>query len=232
MTKTNDLLRLDLQFFAEEPPAEPEVPEADKPEDKPEPKVVTMTQEELDALIGREKGRVKGKYADYDDLKAKISEFETKQAEQEREKLSEVERLQADLAARDTKEQELAQQLEAVRNQAKQERIRNAFIQSASTNNVAYVEAALKLADLSAVEVGEDGTVIGVDELMKSLVTDNPFLVAKKQQMPVGDPSNPGKSDNEKTSAQLLEEAAEKARKTGKPADRAAYASLKRELGN
>ena len=230
MTKTDELLRLNLQFFSEEGEPDGKGTDGGADEGKSEPKVVTMTQEELDALIGREKGRVKGKYADYDDLKAKLTEFEKAQQEKADAELSAVERLEKQLADKEAAELALTAQLDAVKTQATQERIRNAFVQAAATNEVAYVDVAMKLADLSAVVVGEDGAINGVDEIVKALVADNPFLVAKKPQQQIGDPSNGGRDPNEQTADQLLEEAAEKARKSGLPADRAAFAKLKREL--
>ncbi len=53
------------------------------PENKPEVQTVTMTQEEFNAVIAREKGRVKNKYADYDEVKAKLSDYEKAQKERE-----------------------------------------------------------------------------------------------------------------------------------------------------
>lgn len=232
MTNLNDLLRLDLQFFAEgdEGGADDKGDDIDK-ETPPAAKVVTMTQEEFDAIIVREKGRVKGKYADYDDLKAKLTEYEAAQQAKADAELSAVERLEKQLAEKEAAELALTDQLNEVKTQATQERIRNAFVQAASANEVTYVDAALKLADLSAVEVGEDGSLTGVDDIVKALVADNPFLVAKKQQKEIGESSNGGKQDNEKTSEQLLEEAADKAKKSGRIEDRIAFDKLKRQLG-
>jgi len=234
MTNLNDLLRLNLQFFAEGDEGGSDdngVGDDANKETPPAPKVVTMTQEELDALIGREKGRVKGKYADYDELKAKISDYEAAQQAKADEELSAVERLEKKLADKEAAELELTAQLNEVKTKATQERVRNAFVRAATANEITYVDAALKLADLSAIEIAEDGSPIGVDEIVKALVTDNPFLVAKKQQKEIGESSNGGKQDNEKTSEQLLEEAADKAKKSGRIEDRVAFDKLKRQLG-
>src|SRR5690606_37729884 len=146
------------QFFSEEGTdvsdsqdgADGSSSEADKP------KVVTMTQEEFDAIIVREKGRVKGKYADYDELKQKLADYEAQQAEAERAKMTEIERLQADLKAKEEAEQTLAKQLEEMREQTNKAAIHNAFMTQAQAAGITYTVAALKLADLSAVEVGED----------------------------------------------------------------------------
>lgn len=211
-----------------------ENPTVEEPETKPEVKTVTMTQEELDALIGREKGRVKKKYEDYDELKAKLAEYEQQVEEKKRAEMTDLEKLQADLKAKDESVQSLAQQLETLQAQINQERIFNAFIKAAPSVNIPSdrIDAALKLADLSAVTVGEDGTVEGIDELMGSLVESYKFLAeVKKPQKPIGDSTN-GPKDiiGTKTAEQLLHEAAEKARLSGRAEDRVAYANLKREL--
>lgn len=232
-TFTDELLTLDLQFFAEGDGEGDETPDETNEEtpDQTEPKTVTMTQEELDALIGREKGRVKGKYADYDELKTKLAEYETAQAEQEREKLSEIERLQADLDAKASAEQTLTEQLTALREQAKQDKIKQEFAATAQANGITYVDAAFKLADMSSVSVNDAGEVEGIKELVETLAAANPFLMERKTQKPIGEPTNNGRGvADEQTKDQLLAEAAEKAKRTGLPADRVAYAKLKREL--
>lgn len=213
---TPKLLRLNLQHFSEP-----------NPEPTPEK---TFTQAELDAILKDRLARNNTKFADYDDVKAKLTEYEQAQQKKADEELSAVERLEKQLADKEAAELALTAKLDEVKAQATQERIRNAFVQVATTNEITYVDAALKLADLTAVEVGEDGTLSGVDEIVKTLIAVNPFLIAKKPQQPIGDPANGGKDPNEQTAEQLLEEAADKARKSGLPADRAAYAKLKREL--
>lgn len=237
---TKNLLPLNLQFFAEEP-AEPVIEEptveepakADTPT-KPEPKTVTMTQEELDALIVREKGRVKNKFADYDDLKAKIAEFEKAEKERKESEMTELERLQAQLTEKDETAQSLAKQYEELQAQIQREKVVNAFIKAAPGVNIPSdrIDAALKLADLSAVTIGEDGALSGLDDVMNTLVENYTFLAeTKKPQKPIGESSNAGKDTSDKTGEQLLKEAADKARRTGKSEDMAAYAKLKRELG-
>jgi hypothetical protein len=52
----------------------------------------------------------------------------------------------------------------------------------------------------------------------------------KKPQKPIGDATNSPKDTADKTSEQLLREAAEKAKRTQKTEDFAAYAALKMQL--
>lgn len=195
----------------------------------PDVKTVTMTQAELDALIGKEKGRVKSKYADYNDLKTKLSTFE--QAEKERKELemTELEKLQAQLAEKDTKEQTLAQQLADLEKAVQNEKIRNAFNQVATSQNVNHLDDAFVLADLSAVTV-EDGKVVGMEDAIKALVDNKPFLLAKKQPKPIGESTNGNTERADKTAEQLLKEAAAKAKASGRIEDKMAYATLKAEL--
>lgn len=229
MKERKFLLPLDIQLFADG--GDDDQKDDQKPEDKPEVKTVTMTQEELDALIVREKGRVKSKFADYDEIKTKLADFETQVEEKQRADMTELERLQKDLETKDQAAQTLAKQLEASQTQFQQEKIRNEFIKVATSQNIAYLDDAFSLADLSAVTIGEDGKVVGMDEAIKTLVDNKPFLITKKQPKQIGESSNGSHERLDKTAEQLLQEAAEKARKSGRTEDRAAYAKLKRELG-
>ncbi|MEY8188644.1 Clp protease ClpB [Peribacillus simplex] len=195
----------------------------------PEVKTVTMTQAELDALIGKEKGRVKSKYADYNDLKTKLSTFEQAEKERQEAEMTELEKLQAQLAEKDTKEQTLAQQLADLEKAVQNEKIRNAFNQIATSNQIAHLDDAFVLADLSAVTV-EDGKVVGMEDAIKALVDNKPFLIAKKQPKPIGESTNGNTERADKTAEQLLKEAAAKAKASGRIEDKMAYATLKAEL--
>lgn len=230
MTKSNDLLALNLQFFSEEPPAEP----TDLIEEPtPEEPTKTFTQAELDEILTKriERERKKfEKYADYDELKTKASEYERALEEKRLAELSEAERAQEQAKKFEEEKNELTAQLEAIRKQAESEKIRNEFIKVATGANIAYLDDAITLADLSAVTIDEDGNVVGMGDVIKTLVDNKPFLIGKKQQQQIGDPTNGGKADNERTSEQLLEEAADKAKKSGRIEDRVAFDKLKRQL--
>lgn len=209
-----------------------EQPTVEEPENKPEEKMVTMSQSELNALIGKEKGRVKSKYADYDDIKAKASEYEKQLEEKRLAEMSEKERLEEIAKKHEEEKQSYAKELEALRENIKAEKIRNEFIKVATGNNIGYLDDAFSLADLSAVTIGEDGKVVGMDEAVKALVDNKPFLVAKKQPKPIGESTNGGQEAVvDKTADQLLKDAAAKAKATGRMEDKMAYAKLKAELG-
>ncbi len=219
-------LPLNLQLFAEgDPePTEPTEPLSDPPK--------TFTQAELDDVIAKRIERERKKYGDYDDIKSKLAELQAAEDEKKRTELTEIERFKADLEKEQGAKQTLESELTTLRESVKQERIRNAFISAATTAKIAYIDDAWSLADKSGISVGDDGNVAGVDEVVKALVESKPFLVEQKQTQPrtIG-----GATDNppaqQKTAEQLLKEVADKAKKSGKIEDQAAYAKLKRELG-
>lgn len=193
-----------------------------------QPKKLELTQEELDALITKRISRVESKYADYGDLKEKVSAYEKAEQEKADAELTELDRIKKELEAKSEVELSLTQQIEDLRKAGEQEKITNAFIKSATSANIAYIDDALRLADLSGVSV-EDGKVVGVDDIVKALVEEKPFLIAQKPK-PIGQSTNSGTDKIDKTPDQLIKEAEEKARKSGRTEDRAAVAQLKRQL--
>lgn len=240
-TKFNALLTLNLQFFADggesndsetnpngQQPAETQVESSDAPTQNEK----TFTQAELDEIIADRLKRATKKFADYDDLKAKASEYEAQLQAQREAEMSEVEKAQEQAKQFEEQLTALTAQLEAERTKAQQQAIKNEFIKVASSANIVDIDAAIALSDLSTVEIGEDGNVSGVDDVVKALVENKPYLVAKKQSQPIGTATNGGTNgQTEKTADQLLAEAAEKARKSGTLADKVKYAQLKKQLG-
>lgn len=224
---TTKLLRLNLQHFSE-PSPEP----APSTEPTPEPEK-TITQAEMNEAIEKRLARVHAKYADYDDLKAKAAEFEAERKRIEDEKLSEAERLQKALDEAKMAATEATERATALELKAEQDRIKVAFVRKATEAGVKYTDAAVKLADISALQLSEDGELAGADDLINALITENPFLVVEEKTVPkhIGGGTDAGGEQVEKTNEQLLEEARIKAVKSNLPKDRAAYAKLKRELG-
>jgi hypothetical protein len=192
----------------------------------------TFSQDEVNTLIAERLKREKKKYEDYGDLKTKATEYEKLIEERELAELNEKERLEKIAQKHEEEKQTLAQQLTDLQQAVQKERVTNEFIKVATSHNIAYIDDALKLADLSAVNVGEDGAIEGIEDVIKQLVDNKPFLLAqKKPQKPIGESHNGNKDTSDKTGEQLLKEAAEKYRQTGKHEDMVAYMKLKRELG-
>lgn len=234
----NALLTLNLQFFAEggestEPETNPDgQPSAETQVESSESAEKTFTQAELDEIIAKRIARVEKKYEGFDDLKTKLSEYESQAEEKRQSELTDLQKAQEQAQQFETQLQELTAQLEAERNNARQQAIKNEFIKVASSANIIDVDAAMALSDLSAVEIGEDGKVNGVDDVIKTLVEHKPYLVAKKQTQPIGTATNGGSGgQSEKTAEQLLADAADRVRREQTPASRVAYAQLKKRLG-
>lgn len=201
------------------------------PENKPE--VKTFTQEEVDKILSERLGRVKSKFADYDDLKTKASEYEKALEEKRLAELSAQERAEELAKKFEAERNDFAKKLEELQSQAQREKVVNAFIKAAPSVNIPAdrIDAALKLADLSAVSIGENG-VEGLDAVMSALVETYGFLAeTKKPQKPIGEPSNSPKDTADKTSDQLLKEAADKVKRTQTMEAKVAYAALKAKLG-
>ena len=210
-----------------------ENPTVEEPAQKPESK--TFTQEELDKIvadrIARERKKF-DKFADYDDLKTKASEYEKALEEKRLSELTAQERAEELVKKFEAERNEYAKQLEDLKSQAQREKVVNAFIKAAPSANIPAdrIDAALKLADLAAVTVGENG-VEGLDTVLSALVEQYSFLAeTKKPQKPIGDATNSRQDVAEKTSEQLLRDAAEKAKRTQKTEDFIAYATLKAQL--
>lgn len=192
----------------------------------------TFTQSELEDIISKRLERERKKFQDYDDIKKKASEYEKELEEKRLAELSEKERAEEIAKKAEEEKSGLANELEELRQSVKQEKINNEFIKLATNANIQYIDDALKLADLSAVNVNEEGKVEGVDTVIESLVQDKPFLVAtKKQTKPIGESTNSNQDTSDKTADQLLKEAAEKAKNSNRIEDKIAYSQLKKQLG-
>jgi hypothetical protein len=123
-------------------------------------------QAQLDRIIRDRINREREKYADYNDLKTKASEFDKiKEANQ-----SELEKAQ-------TRAQELEEKATKAEQRAMQMAIRSAVINEASKQKAISPEAVYKLIDTGTLTVKEDGTVEGVNEAVTALLGDNTFLV-------------------------------------------------------
>lgn len=185
--------------------------EADAPKNTEEVKRLELTQEELDEIIAKRVAREKkklDKYADYDEKSKRLAELEKEAEERRLAEMTEKERAEELAKKFEEEKQTLAKQLKELREANKQKDIRNEFYRYAQKEGIEYIDDAYRLADLSAVEYGEDG-VKGVEEVVKSLVEGKPFLLKRETHEPkqIGAPSNPAKDSAAKTKEQLLDAA-------------------------
>jgi hypothetical protein len=206
------------------------------PEEKLETK--TFTQVELDKIvadrIAREKKKLE-KYADYDAVKTKLSEFEKFEEERKKAEMTVQERLEAEKAEADKKAQEAEERANKALEQANKRLLKAEFRLLAKELGVRKdaLDDAFVLADMTSVEVDEDGNVQGVKEALETLKKSKAYLFGG---VDYADPS-PGQYEAKRGEAtqdqakRKLQELADKAKKTGRIEDKIAYASFKKELG-
>lgn len=178
----NELMRFDLQRFAEEP-------ESNNPStgggNDPEPestgnKGKLFTQEELDAIIAKRLARERRQWE--------------QQLEEERKKaaMTEAERLKAE-------KEEAERRAQAAIEAANQHAIRaEARVQAAALGvRPERLDYVLRLLDLSEIEVGEDGTpdAGAIKQAVEQLLRDLPEL--KGSTGSVGTGTNPGGQDHD-----------------------------------
>jgi hypothetical protein len=216
-------------MFNPEPTPSPTDP---NPQPEPEPKSdKTFTQAELNDIIADRLDRQAKKYADYDELKTKLTALEQAEEDRKKAQMSEQERLQAERDEALRKASDIEASVSAKVTAANQRLISAEFRTLAREANVPSdrIAAALKLADLTGVNVDDEGNVSGVKEAVEALIAENPYLAEKTQPKQIGGAGGGG-DPADKTKEQLLKEAAEKARRTGRIEDRMAYSALKDEL--
>lgn len=193
----------------------------------------TFTQAELEEVLKQRLARESAKYADFEKNAKRLEELEKDAEKQRQAGLSEAERLKEIAEEKESEAQTLADKLAKLEQSYENERKQSAFKQVASSGefnlSADRVEAALKLADLSAVEKAEDGGY-DVKGVIQSLVETYPFLIEKAEAQPIGKPV-PGSIDLPKSTEEQLEVLRVKAKKSGNPNDLAKYATAKRDLG-
>ncbi|WP_139074660.1 scaffolding protein [Paenibacillus elgii] len=170
-------------------------------------------QAEIDRMVSDRLARQAKKYADYDDLKTKVTTFE--QAEEDRLKaaMSEKDRLEAEKAEALKKAEEAEGKAQSTLDAANKRMIKAEFRALARELGVRAdaLDDAFVLADLTAVTVDDDGNIDGVQGAVEALLKAKPYLVAEAKTKPktIGEPSNPTQ-DEIKTLEQQLAEAQKK----------------------
>jgi hypothetical protein len=205
------------------------------PENKPETK--TFTQDEVNKLLAERVARANKKiekFADYDELKTKLAEYTKAEEERKQSEMSEVEKLQAQLQKFEQQAKEAEETKLKTLESANKRLIKSEFKVLAKDLGVRKdaLDDAFVLADMSSVEIDDEGNVTGVKEALESLKKAKAYLFGVTEY---ADPS-PGQHETKRDNAQeqsrrKLQELADKAKKTGRIEDKIAYASFKAELG-
>jgi hypothetical protein len=208
---------------------------AEESENKPEAK--TFTQTEIDKIVAdrvaREKKKLE-KFADYDELKTKLSEYTKAEDERKKAEMTETERLQAELDDLKRIAQEAEESKSKTLESANKRLLKSEFKLLAKEFGVRKdaLDDAFVLADMAGVEIDEEGNVTGVKEALETLKKAKAYLFGVTEY---ADPS-PGQHETKREAPQeqtkrKLQELADKAKKTGRIEDKIAYASFKAELG-
>ena len=118
------------------------------------------------------------------------TEFAAK-VDEERKKaaMTETERLKAEKEAAEKKAQD------AMRT-ANERLLRAEVKATAVALDIVDPDAAYALMDRDAVSVGDDGTIKGVEDALKALIKDKPYLLRQKGAQSVGGATNPAASGN------------------------------------
>ncbi|GIP55255.1 phage scaffolding protein [Paenibacillus vini] len=191
-------LPLNLQLFAEDPTPDPDP----NPEPTPEPPKL-VPQDEVDRIVADRLARERKKYADYDDIKAKLADFEGKQAEWSTAKEAAEKRAQEAEEAR-------TKALES----ANKRLVKAEFKELATTGDVKIrpdaIDDAFQLADISGVTVDESGNVVGMVDVIKALIEAKPYLASQSSgSRQIGGDTNGGthKADlSGMTATQLIQQ--------------------------
>ncbi|MGG0794372.1 hypothetical protein ABE137_10255 [Brevibacillus laterosporus] len=125
----------------------------------------------------------------------------------------------------DSLQGEWARKLQDSQLALKQQTIKHTFYQKATESGIRNVEGLLKYVDLSGIEIAEGGEVAGLEEMIATLSSISP---TRSEPKTIGAPTAYPQSDRTRDS--ILKEAADKARKSGRTEDRAAFSSLKQRL--
>lgn len=167
------LLKLNLQFFADD----------EGGDDAPK-----FTEEEVQEKIEKAvKARLKRQEAKFtqelEDLKAQLED-------KEQQGLPELEKLQKQLEKAQKEADDYKTKYTDLENKNKNLVIQQAFAKEAGKAGIVFVDDAMRLADLTDVEVLEDGSVQGLESVVKTLATEKPYL--KKAVPDIGGSANGG----------------------------------------
>lgn len=117
-------------------------------------------------------------------------------------------------------------QLKGVQTALQQQTVQHAFYRKATEQGVADADKLLQYVNLSGVTFDENGQPQGIDEIIGAF--RSAVGKAKTEPKTIGGPSNFPPQD--RSAQAMLDEAAELARRTGRPEHRAAYSTLRQKL--
>lgn len=135
------------------------------------------------AEVERLRAALKAANAEAAERRVKLKELEEAETKRREAEMSEVEKAQKQA-------QEMKAEAERLQGELRNTQIRHAVEVAAVGMQFHAPADALSLADLSQVQIGDDGTVTGVEDALKALVKARPYLV--KPSTPAGSDINAG----------------------------------------
>ena len=183
----------------------------------------TFTQAEIDEILQKRLKREKEKQAELDAKLKRLEEFEKAEEERKKAAMSEADRLKAEKEEASKKAEEAVEKAKKAQDAANQ-RIINTEIKSiARALNANDPADVLALLNKSAIEIDDDGNVIGVEEAVKVLKEAKPWMFKQAIGADAAGGSNPAKNPSvnelnakEKELADLKSQAARNPRLLGK----------------
>lgn len=103
----------------------------------------------------------------------RAQEAEAKVSEHEKSQLSETEQAQARIA-------ELEASNQALEAQARRDRLERQVATDAPKHGIVDPDAAVRLLDLDRLDVADDGTIANLDDALKDLIRDRPYLAGQR----------------------------------------------------
>ena len=159
-----------------EPIAPPTPPVADTPAPGAGGSGKTFTQEQLDTIIEQRLNRERGKFADYDDLRAKAEKL----TKLEQEQMTEAERQKQLLAEAQAAKAGLEAQLKTKELETQGLLVRAEVRVMATSMGFASPDDAYALANLAKVKVAESGEISGVKEALEKLTKGEQAVPARQ----------------------------------------------------
>lgn len=164
-----------------------------KPEEDPStgnPEETSEVDAETDEAFDQERAmtlirKLRAEAREAGKLKKRLGELEADAQQRKEAEMTELQKAQS-------KAEELNKRLQTLETQRRAQEIRHAVELTATRLGFASPEDAYTLADLSAVEVSEEGQVKGVEAALKELLNKKPYLKANQQKPPEIDASKGG----------------------------------------
>lgn len=175
-------------------------------EEKQEPITQDVAEVEAPEELAVPDDGVKSEYVD------KLKKEAIKWRKKAQATLKEKEELSNGLTAAEEKAQEALSRIDALKQQT-QDRLLNAKLEAEATKIGLLDMDCAKLADLSQVQIGEDGRVIGVEAALKTLKETKPYLFAAATTAQPFSSPRPVSEPKIKRAIDMSDEEAERAEK-------------------